>query len=269
MRPHGHFVLAATLLCTLSACQTFRPADTAAPDVPAGAPDLEDVLADLERNDAALNNFRAAGTFVIESPKLKSVQRLPYGFIVFQRPDSLHIEGKNRFNIKLFELTSRGNEFLIEFPTVSNTDDRYYYSFEGERFAGVPFSVSPADVAREMFAPVPWRELKRGDARLIGYDSDNSVVTLDVNQGKSQRRTLRVAGPPWRIVHSALTDASGRAFSDVTMDGYTDVSGVWMPSRIDARFPSEETRLALELRNIRVNIEIPESTFAIAWRPGQ
>ncbi|MDZ4861750.1 MAG: hypothetical protein SGI88_22475 [Candidatus Hydrogenedentes bacterium] len=250
-------------------CQTAEPRQSMSPGVPAGAPNVADIIASLQTNDTALSNFRAAGTLTLESPKLKSIQRFPSGIVAYRRPADLYVVGKNALGATLFKLTSRDAEFLIEFPAVSNTDDRYYYSFEGEQFADVPFSVLPADVAREMFMPVDWDTVTQDSARLTGYDPQSGEATIEIDLSHGLTRKLTVRGEPWVIVGNVLRNSDGSPLSETRLSDFTENNGVRFPARSEAWFPIERTRLSFDLRNIRINTELDAALFNITWRPGQ
>ena len=270
LRSSGPFIFV-LLTAFIGGCQTTSkgPQAQSTPKPPAGAPAIREIVADLKGADDALKNFRAAVTFTLESPKLKAVQRFTSGSIAFRRPGDLYIVGRNKLNVTLFKLTSQGPKFLIEFPTVQNTDERYYYSFEGEQFAKVPFSVAPADVVREMFAPVTWDNAAVQSARITAFDKDSGTADIDLPLADGLRRSLRVQGAPWVIVHSTLHAQDGAVLADTSMSGYGEFGGVRLPANVEANFPGEQTRLVFEMRNIQVNTNLPDSMFAITWRPGQ
>lgn len=233
------------------------------------APVLSDIVATLRANDDALRDFRAAATFTLESPKLEAVQRFPGSSVAYRRPADLYVVGRNALGSALFKLTSRGPEFLIEFPAVSDVDDRYYCSTEGEEIAKVPFPVAPADVAHEMFMPIDWAETADKDVRLVGFDDATGEATLECRTKNGLLRRVIARGSPWNITHNTLADRAGTVLSDTTMDDYIATGGVRLPGKVEAWFPEERTRITFELRNVRINTGLPDSTFNITWPPGQ
>lgn len=263
--------LTACVYCLLlAACKTTgRPQATVAP-VPANAPPvLTEIIADLRANDDALKDFRAAATFTLTSPKLKSVQRFTNGSVAYRKPADLRVVGRNAANMTLFELKSRGPEFLIEFPPENDVDDRYFCSSEAGDIANAPFPVAPADIAHEMFSPIDWSIVKPADVTLESVDDQTGEATLSVTMQNGFRRIIVVQGKPWRIVHNVLNDATGAPLSDTTMNDYQDVNGVRMPAHVVAEFPGESTHVEFALRNLRVNIGIPDSEFYFECPPGQ
>jgi hypothetical protein len=238
-------------------------------ELPPNAPSTADILRDLEANDAALLNFRAGGTITIESPNLESTQHFPSGTVAYRRPGDLYVVGRTRLNVIAFDLKCTGNEFLIRFPTVSDPDQRYYYRLGGEQFDSVPFSVSPDDIAREMFLPVAWSDLRQRDARLIAYDEADGVATLQIPAEHGMTRLLEVRGAPWVILESTLLDREGEIVARTVRKDYAEKDGIRFPAFFETSFPGEDTRLTFEMRNIRINTELPGSLFRIDWRPSK
>lgn len=236
--------------------------------LPRGAPDVETILADLDRNDRAIQSFRAAGTFTLVSPKFDAVKRFRSGRIMFRRPASLFIQGNHRItNMPLFKLISVDREFLIEVPTNYREN---YYQLEGEEFESVPFSVSPSDIAREMFFPEPWGELKRREVRLAEYRPADHVARLEIGlRGRPRRRVdVMLVGPEnpaWVVVRNTRLE-DGAPVAVTTLGDYRVRDAAPFPASIDVYFPTEETRLTLELRNMRLNVPLPEKVFDVRAR---
>ena len=252
-----------------AACKTTGKQQPSAAPQSSGAPVLAEIVADLRANDTALSDFRAATTFTLTSPKLKSVQRFTNGSVVYRKPADLRVVGRNAANMTLFELKSRGPEFLIEFPPENDVDDRYFCSSEAGDIANAPFPVAPADIAHEMFSPIDWTVVKLTDFALDTVNDQSGEATLSVTMQNGLRRRIVVQGKPWRIVHNVLNDATGAPLSDTTMSDYQDINGVRMPTHVVADFPGELTHVEFALRNLRVNIGIPDREFYFECPPGQ
>jgi len=230
----------------------------AGPDVPRAG----EILSALAANDAAVENFRAAGSFTLESPDFEATKMFRDGAIAFRRPAGLSVRGRNAIGMEMFRLTSVGSEFLIDFPA---SRDEPYYRVEGEQFASVPFSVSPSDIAREMFLPEDWENLRRREARVIAYDAAEQTAVLEIGPRSEPRRRVTVKGPPWVVVKNERIEA-GQTVAVTTKGDYRVVDGVRFPAYIDAQFPGEQTRLTFEMRKILPNTEIPDSLFDIKTR---
>jgi hypothetical protein len=236
--------------------------------LPPGAPKAEDILSDLARNDAKINTFRAAGSFIIESPDLAAIQNFR-GYIRFRRPADLYVQGnKPPLYIPVFKLACVGQEFLMEFP---GNRDQSFYQVEGEQFEDVPFSVSPSDIAREMFLPEDWGALKRRDARVIGFDPAAQTATISIGDGTKPRRVVELMRvneqqPSWVAKKDTRLKDSGEVLAVTTLDAYTNVDGALFPTVVDARFPTEETRMTFTMRNVRLNETVSDEYFKIRER---
>ena len=68
------------------------------------------------------------------------------------------------------------------------------------------------------------------------------------------------------ITRNELLEPDGRRIAITLSDDYRAVDGVYFPSTIDVFFPTESTRMVFELRNIRMNTELPDEVFNIRER---
>jgi hypothetical protein len=236
--------------------------------LPPGAPDAATIVESLAANDEKIQNFRAAGTFTLQSPKLDAVEKFPTGSIAFRKPDELFVEGRLVVGIPAFRLVSVGSEFLIEFPRKRNPEERYFYRLEGETLESVPFSVSPADVAREMFTPVDWFTYDRDRIRIVSYDETYQTAMLELGPRRRPERRLTVQGSPWVVVRNERLDERGEVIADTTLSDHHEVDGIRFPAYVDAQFPGEQTRMTFEMRNIRMNTDqVSDDLFTFKWRP--
>ena len=226
-----------------------------------GAQDVEIILHDLAANDAAVKDFKATGAFTLESPEFEAVKVFKLGRIFFRRPDELCVEGRKYGGSTLFRLTCVGSQFLIEFP--ASRDDPYY-QLEGEHFDSVPFSVSPSDIAREMFFPEAWADIKPRKVRVADHPDDGAVV-LEIPRPSYLRR-LVVVGPPWDVVRSERLDNRGRVIAVTAKRGYRVERGVRFPAYIDVHFPGEQTRMTFTIRRVFVNTDLDDADFDIEAR---
>jgi hypothetical protein len=251
------------LCLALAACARLGERVERTP-LPEGAPAVQQIVDGLAANDASIANFKAKGALRLESPDLAAVETCDDGTIAFRRPADLCVIGRKLvFGVTAFRLTCVGSAFIIEFPA---TKDDPYYSLEGERFAGVPFSVSPSDIAREMFLPESWSELNLKEIRLVAYSSADQTGTIEIGPKRAPRRRIVVTGPPWVVVRSERLDKDGAVLAVTSKTDYREVDGVLFPANVDALFPGEQTRMTLEMRKIWPNTKLNESLFNINAR---
>ena len=251
----------------VSGCMSVGEGVEFAPTAEA-VPEIERILRDLAANDAHVKNFRGAGTFTLESPEFDAVKKFR-GSIKFRRPSDLYVQGNHRItNIPLFKLTCVGSEFLMEFP---GSQDRSFYQFEGTRYVDVPFSVSPSDIAREMFLPEDWRRIKRREVRVLRVGVDGNVAILEIGPKNAPRREIEVArvnpeNPRWVVVKNTRLADTGDVIARTTLEGYSAIGAALFPTSIDAWFPTEQTRMTFTMRNIRLNTNLPNEDFDIRAR---
>ncbi len=261
-RPRGRLSAFAAMLAMASAllpgCSRItEPLERS--QVARDAPGVKEILADLAANDAVLRTIHANGTVTLKSPDSEAVRQSKSSRVFFRRPDDLYIEGRKIGSI-LFRLRCRGSEFLIDFPA---TRDEPYYRVEGERFQSADFSVSPADIAREMFLPEAWARLKRREVELVSYDESAQRAVLLIGPEGRPRRVVHVVGPPWVVVYSERVGDDGTAMAITQSTGYVVKEGVRFPSHIETEFPGEETWLKFDVRDFWPNTDIPEDRFDI------
>ena len=258
---------AATILACAAGCAGLGERVGRA-DLPAGAPSSETLLRDLAANDARIERFRSGGTFQIESPDLDAIQRFR-GFILFSRPDKLYVQGNHRItNIPVFKLTCNGPEFVMEFP---GSMDQSFYQVEGEQFEDVPFSVSPSDIAREMFLSEDWSALRPREARVAGYDAESQTVSLAIGPPNAPRRVVELmhvdpADPRWVPRRNTRLLEDGAVLAVTTLNEYTNVEGALFPTKVDAHFPTEATRMTFSMNRVRLGADAPDDDFDVRGR---
>jgi len=258
----GLLVLTVGALAGLTGCASLGERVEQQP-LPPGAPDVAAVLGDLAANDAAVQSFRAGGTVWLESPELNGTRKFESSSILFRRPADLYVVGRNELGMTLARLTSVGSEFLIEFPA---SKDEPYYKLEGEQVEGLPFSVSPSDIAREMFIPEPWNELKPREVRIRSYAPSSQTALLEIGPRRAPRRLVTVVGSPWVVVRNELIGPEGETIAVTTKERYHQAGGIRFPELIEAVFPAKNTRMKFDMRNIKPNAEIEDDKFDIEKR---
>lgn len=260
-------VLILVLGWTFAGCQSLGERVESA-SLPEGAPSAIEILQDLAANDQQIQNFRGAGTFILESPDFDAVKKFR-GRIMFRHPADLYVQGNHRVtNVPLFKLTCVGEEFLMEFP---GSRDQSFYQVEGENFEDVPFSVSPSDIAREMFFPEAWGELGRRDARVVGFDPEKNIATLSIGSRAAPRRRVEVTRvnpeqPRWVVVRNLRLGEAGRVLAETLLDHYSAIGPAMFPTKVEAWFPTEATRMTFTMRNIRLNTDLSGEHFDIRAR---
>jgi hypothetical protein len=232
-------------------------------------PQLSTILGDLQTNSMQLKAFKSSGLIFLESPHFDGTRSFRSN-VLFRKPADLYVQGRQRpLNVVAFRMLCVGKEFVMEFP---KKKDESYYQVEGEEFEDVPYSVSPSDIAREMFFPEDWDELKRRQVRMLSWDAESGTALLEIGPKRSPRRRIEVGltdSQPerWVLVsNELLNEKTGERIALTLLSDYTLNENVYFPALIDAVFPTEETGMKFKLRNIRVNAEIDEERFDLRGR---
>lgn len=234
--------------------------------LPPGAPEAAEILADLARNDEAIESFLATGVFTLKSPRIDAVYRLTESRIVYERPDRLHVLGR-KYGRAGLRLSSAGSGFLLELPT----ERAYYHRPEGERFESVSFNVSPVDIAREAFLPELWSEIGPGQARVLAYDPAQGTAVLSVSSGGARSRPHRrveVRGAPWVVERSTLYDRAGAVVAETVKSEYREMEGFRFPAHVALTFPGESAYMTFAMRRITLNAGGEPGLFDVDARVG-
>jgi len=251
----------------LSGCATTGgAASVEAPAAPAEqAPGVaveglaERILAQLAANDAAIQNFRASGKFMLKSPELQDVQVLRQSSIRFRRPADLYVVGR-KYSKAVFSLTCSGEGFLIVMPT----EDSYFSSKGAARFNGVSRSVSPRDIANEMFFPEAWDKLNSNTVVLADLNDAGDRAVLHVYESRRRetlRRKVTVEGPRWHVVENARFDGEAEPVAITTLGNYREESGAWFATLIQSRFPAENAYMQFDASTFEINGALETGDF--------
>lgn len=228
------------------------------PEETAG-PLVTTILADLAAQDRAISGFRASGKFMLKSPELLDVQVLRQSTIRFRRPADLHVVGR-KYSKAVFRLTCSGEGFLIELPT----ERQYFHSEGGARFASVSRSVSPRDIANEMFFPEDWASLNEQVVLLSDLSENGASAVLNIYTSRRRdalKRQLRVEGPPWRIVENLRYDGGDDPVAITTLGGYRERDGAWYATAYESRFPGENAFMQFEASTFEINAPLEAADF--------
>lgn len=233
--------------------------------VPEGAPSVEAILGGLAENEAHIDHFWAKGRFVLKTPELDAVYSLPQSSISFRRPADLFVEGR-KYTAPVLRLTCSDEEFLIELPT----EKQYLHRTRGEALPGVSFSVTPLDVAQEMFLPEGWDKLAPNRVRIEQFDAkENTAVLVVLSKGlrKQPIRRLWVQGVPWVVTRNERLDPkSGACVAETTKSDYRVEDGVRFPAVIESKFPEQNAEMRLELRSFDLTRTPEDADFDIGTK---
>ena len=258
---------ACLILILASGCVSLgEKVDIADPEQ--SAPGIGQILHDLDANDSVIQSFQGRGTFILESPKFDGKRKFR-GKLKFQRPHNLFVQGtKLGGAIIVFRMISVEQQFLMEFP---GNKDESFYQIEGEDFDNVPFSVSPSDIAREMFLPENWGAVRQRSMHVVSFDEDSGTLVIEMKRKRRVHRRLELRhvdaeSPRWVITRNIRFDDDGQVLAITNLTNFTRVDDALFPGKVEAYFPTEDTRMTFNMRNIRLNADMDASTFDIMAR---
>jgi len=248
------------LLGIIAGCATVpEPTTDATPSDESSGTLIAEVLKDLAAQDEAVSGFRASGKFMLKSPELLDVQVLRQSTIRFRRPADLHVVGR-KYSKAVFRLTCSGDGFLIELPT----ERQYFHSEGGARFASVSRTVSPRDIANEMFFPEDWSSINENLVLLSDLSEDGASAVLNLYTSRRRdtlKRKVRVEGPPWRIVENLRYDGGVEPIAITTLGGYREREGAWYATAYESRFPGENAFMQFEASTFEINAPLEAADF--------
>jgi hypothetical protein len=234
----------------------------------ANSVDIDRIISDLDANDDSIDNFLGRGIFVIESPKIDGKRKFR-GNLRFERPQRLFVQGtKLGGAVIVFRMISVDEQFLMEFP---GNKEESFYQIEGEEYAEVPFSVSPSDIAQEMFLAEDWGTIRKRNLQIVSEGDNSETVTVELTRKRRVARRLELQlvdadSPRWVIARNTRFNDDGHILAVTELTEYTKIDGALFPGNVDAYFPTEDTRMTFSMKNIQINTDIDPSTFDILAR---
>lgn len=221
--------------------------------------DVDAAITAVAARQNNLKNFKAKGKFTIESPDLKRRQRFR-GNIAVEMPDKLRLVSSGAFGRKLFDLISVGKSFLLYLPS----ERKVFFEKEGVEVESLPFSVSPSDIAGELFLPEDWGNTDLNDLRLVSQTGRR--MTLEVCSYGRVKRRLWVQPPRWLLVRNELYGEDGALRAVTVLGRYRKVGDIWLPTHLEAHYPARDTRLVMRLSSIEVNTQLNPRLFVFPKR---
>jgi len=242
------FVLAAWL----PGCVLFRP--TPVGELPRSDRALVRGLIDnVARRESGIHGLQARSRFTLDSPDLDGRVTMR-GFTAFAAPDKLRVQGYGALGIDAFDLICAGRSFVLHVPSQNRT----FFEREGLDVKGVPFTVSPADIAVELFRPIDWSAVELSDIRVVLKDADAAV--FGCTSGEVKR--IITVDVRWHVLRRERYD-SGRLTCTTVLSGYTDIEGTPFPRRIEMLYPAERTYLDMQLSRIQLNPGLNPELFRL------
>lgn len=224
--------------------------------LPAGAPDLKEILQDLKANEAKIQSFEARGRFLLKLPDQAAIYSLRNSQIVFQQPAHLFVDGR-KYGTVAVRLWSDNDSFLLVFPK----DKTYYYRVMEDEEA---LALSPVQVARELFLASPWEQVRKRDMAVTAFESESQTATVEIRSStrpKYIQRRLIVQGRPWVIKESQLLTADGEIVATTRRNNYRKVENVHFPAKLETVFADEQAMLKFDMTQNKLNVPVDEEAL--------
>ena len=214
-----------------------------------GAPSPATVLSDLAKNDAAIKSFNVTGVqFVLRSPRISEQLIRGRALVAYDRPDRLYISAREpRTGTQVIRLAVDGGHAFLKLRTREDYTEQYWE--EGELVDDLAIPVSPREIVREAFLPEDWGALDRADYRLVAFNHDEQLATIEIGDEDEPRRRIvaaRMADGTWTLAH-ALYYRDGAVAAASDLSAYRDYDGIRFPTEVKLEFIEEATELTLEL----------------------
>lgn len=216
--------------------------------------DVERAVETLADRQSGLRNVKARVKFSIESPDLQRRQRFR-GNLAVEMPDKLRLVSSGAFGRTLFDLVSVEKSFLLYFPS----ERKVFFEKEGMAVESLPFSVSPSDITRELFLPEDWGRIDLANLELISPGGRRT--TIAVNSEGRLKRKLWLERPRWLLVRDELYAEDGTLRAVTVLGRYRRIQEIWLPTYLEAHYPMRETRMVINIGNVKVNTELHPRMF--------
>ena len=142
---------------------------------------------------------------------------------------------------------------------VRATPRRVFFEREGVEVESLPFSVSPSDIAAELFQPEDWGETNLENVRLVSPTGRR--MNLDIRAEGRLKRELVVQPPRWWLVRDELYGEDGTLRAVTVLERYRQIDGIWVPTYLEVHYPERETRMVMRLSGIAVNTQLNPRLF--------
>ena len=80
---------------------------------------------------------------------------------------------------------------------------------------------------------------------------------------------MGIADPRWVAVRNVRLAEDGRILAHTESSEFHELDGASFPAVVDAWFPTEQTRMRFEMRNIRLNVELADQDFDVRARAAE
>jgi len=251
-----HVLLLILLILPMAGCvHTRQTAPEAA--LPPGAPEVGDILTDLQDQDRHIENLASNGEIRMRLPGEAGIQRFPQGRVHFQQPAQFFAQGRKGGVVRIY---SEGGRFLLELPS----EKTFYHGAEGDHFEDIALDIAPSRIFRELFLIDLLDGIAPERVRIESHDqaSGQSVLAVYV-EGRRRKVERRLVVAPssegWTILESQLFDADENLIGRTDCEDYQRFAGILVPTRVTVTFPEHEAEMSFAMSppSVKINQAAP------------
>ena len=224
---------------------------------------LGDVLTALDEQQDALQTLQATRVSFILDTARSDATFSGRGDVYYQRPDAMHVLARHRTSGAIvLRMVVNGSDAAMAYGLGADRGEAVWR--QGELVAGEPTPFTPWEVVHEVFQPERWSSLPRNSVRVSQpYDPDSGEMVLTIGRSGMERRIVKIAGPPWRIVENYLLGPEGPVAKTTLME-HRQFDGVLVPTDIQADFYGEPASLTIRLtRDPELNAPVDNRLFRL------
>jgi hypothetical protein len=239
------------------------------PDVVLGPPpSKEAVVAYLNENASRLQSVRADDVDItVHAGAAGAV--VPIGLrgnLMTQKPRAFRLAGS--FAAKqMVDLGSNDEEFWW-WISKDNPPDQYFCRYDdlnNGRVPFVPFPFQPEWIMETMglgpYGPADKYEMTHDKDTLRLIERARSPQGRPIRKVIVMKRTEQKAPSPQVLAFLLLDDATGNEICSAEITAVDVKSGAIFPRRLDLRWPDAKIRLAMNLGDVAVNTQLPQTAF--------
>ncbi len=253
MRP---VLLLILLILPIAGCVHTRQTAPEA-TLPPGAPEVGEILADLQAPDRHIENLASNGEIRMRLPGEAGIQRVPQGRVHFQQPAQFFAQGRKGGVVRIY---SEGGRFLLELPS----EKTFYHGAEGDHFEDIALDIAPSRIFRELFLIDLLDGIAPERVHIESHDQSSGQSVMAVyGEGRRRKveRRLVVASSPegWTILESQLFDAEEQLIGRTVCEDYLRLGGILVPTRVTVTFPEHEVEMSFAMSppSVKMNQAAP------------
>lgn len=220
-------------------------------------PDPSELIQRIREKDSSVRTLEATGSLRwTREGERGSADHL----LLLRKPSALRLDALSPMGPSMVTVSIKGTKALVYVPGEARALKGEVSSSVMERIFSIPLGVE--ETVGVLCGIPPLCEPSKAQSRAEG-----KVWVLDLEcQGSHEQISLDPEkGDPLSMV--ILSD-KGKVIATVSWDGYKRVGDTRIPTQIRAEVPSRSSRLEMKIKEVEINIPMPEEKFEIILPQG-